>query len=60
MPYKTNFTNYNFINYVRYFSKYSMTTEKDSPMFWNNLKIILIEIKKSPKAEDKTKLWDLF
>ena len=42
----------------RYFHKYNMRDEKDNSMFTDLLEVDLLELKKLPKADDGTDLWD--
>ena len=42
----------------RYFHKYSMRDEKDNSQFTDLLEIDILELKKLPKADDGTDLWD--
>lgn len=42
----------------RYFHKYNMRDEKDNSMFTDLLEVDLLELKKLPKANDGTDLWD--
>lgn len=42
----------------RYFHKYSMRDEKDNSQFTDLLEIDILELKKLPKANDGTDLWD--
>ena len=42
----------------RYFHKYNMRDEKDNSMFTDLLEINLLELKKLPRADDGTNLWD--
>lgn len=49
---------HNLTNDNRYFHKYSMRDEKDNSMFTDLLEVDLLELKKLPKADDGTNLWD--
>ena len=49
---------HNVIKDNRYFHKYNMRDEKDNAMFTDLLEINLLELKKLPKADDGTDLWD--
>ena len=42
----------------RYFHKYNMRDEKDNSMFTDLLEVDLLELKKLPKTDDGTDLWD--
>lgn len=49
---------HNVTNDNRYFHKYNMRDEKDNSMFTDLLEVDLLELKKLPKADDGTDLWD--
>ena len=42
----------------RYFHKYNMRDEKDNSLFTDLLEVDLLELKKLPRADDGTNLWD--
>ena len=49
---------HNLTNDNRYFHKYNMRDEKDNSKFTDLLEIDLLELKKLPRADDGTNLWD--
>ncbi len=49
---------HNLTNDNRYFHKYNMRDEKDNSKFTDLLEIDLLELKKLPRTDDGTNLWD--
>ena len=49
---------HNLTNDNRYFHKYNMRDEKDNSKFTDLLEINLLELKKLPRSDDGTNLWD--